>query len=335
MASSRIFITGSTGFIGSHVVALALESGYSVRLSVRKESQIQELKTRFHSHGDRLEVLLLSDITDASAVGAALDGVEYVFHLASPMPGKGSDFQSGYVDPAVRGTKAILQAAASAPSVQRVIIVSSILALIPLDGLTKPGLEVHENSNESIPLDANMPFPEGFIGHALKYQASKILAHRATVNWIVENKPGFDLLTLHPALVVGNDMNQADATPTGMNALLMQSLMSDKPLIPSSLVDVRDVALAHLRALKAPISGQGSVTEFILCGKPFDWAELVAFVQKKYPEFPLKLTGPFHQGLTPDTKRAERDLGIEWRGLEDMVSTVLDQQIGLQQKAAL
>lgn len=70
-------------------------------------------------------------ITKTSSFIDSLKGVDYLFHLASPMPGKGSGFQADYVRPAVEATEAILHAALKFPQIQKVIVMSSVLALLP------------------------------------------------------------------------------------------------------------------------------------------------------------------------------------------------------------
>lgn len=135
MSQSLIFITGATGFIGAHVVTQAFAAGYHVRLSVRREGQIDSLRKLFSEHSAQLEFTVVPDFTSPDAFNKALQGVTYVFHLASPMPGKGDDFENDYVKPAVEGTIALLNAAKNADTIKRVVVVSSLLALIPLDAL--------------------------------------------------------------------------------------------------------------------------------------------------------------------------------------------------------
>jgi|SRR5690242_4719893 len=135
MSQSLIFITGATGFIGSHVVAQALAAGYKLRISVRKEAQIKGLSNLFSENAAQLDFVVIPDLTTPGAFSKALEGVTYVFHLASPMPGKGVDFEKDYVKPSVQGTIALLDAAKDFETIKRVIIVSSLLALISLDGL--------------------------------------------------------------------------------------------------------------------------------------------------------------------------------------------------------
>ena len=136
MSQSLVFITGSTGFIGSHVVIQTLEAGYKVRLSVRKESQIEGLKKLFSKHISNVDFVVIPDLSISSAFDSALKDVDYVLHLASPMPGKGEDFKKEYLQPAVQGTTSVLNAAKKFSTIKRVVIVSSILALVQLDALT-------------------------------------------------------------------------------------------------------------------------------------------------------------------------------------------------------
>ena len=142
MSPPITFITGATGFIGSHVVQNALAAGTRVRLSVRKEEQIHTLKHLFSTESNQLDFVVIPDIADPEAFTGKLEGVEYVIHIASPMPGKGQDFQSDYLKPAVEGTVAVLQAAKAARSVKRVVVTSSVLACIPLGKMNATDLQI-------------------------------------------------------------------------------------------------------------------------------------------------------------------------------------------------
>ena len=150
MSSSPVtFITGATGFIGSHVVKNALASGTRVRLSVRKEEQTQTLKQLFSAEPSQLEFVVIPDISNPEAFKGKLDDVEHVLHLASPMPGKGEDFKSDYLKPAVEGTVSILKAAKASSSVKRVVVTSSVLAVIPLGTMNASDLHIKGESTFS------------------------------------------------------------------------------------------------------------------------------------------------------------------------------------------
>ena len=135
MADLLVFITGSTGFIGSHVVDVTLKAGYRVRLSIRNPEQAEPIRQRYPEYASKIETVVIPDISKQESFKKALENVTYIFHLASPMPGNGSDIRTDYVNPAVQGTEAILYAALDFPQIRKVIITSSVLALLPVDVL--------------------------------------------------------------------------------------------------------------------------------------------------------------------------------------------------------
>ena len=136
MSKSLVFITGASGFIGSQVVAVTLKAGYRVRLSIRKPEQEAAIRKRYAEYNNDIEIFLIPDLSNVDALTSALNGVDYVFHIASPMPGSGTDLQRDYINPAVAATLSMLNAALAHKQIQKVIIVSSTVALTPVDALT-------------------------------------------------------------------------------------------------------------------------------------------------------------------------------------------------------
>jgi nucleoside-diphosphate-sugar epimerase len=130
-AKSRLH-HGGDGFIGGHVVAATLGAGYRVRLSIRRTEQIQKLNEVFSGFEDQLDFIVIPDFTIQDALLEAVCGVDYVVHIASPMLRQDTDFRTDFVDPAVQSTLSVLNAAKPSSSVGRGLIMSSILALIPL-----------------------------------------------------------------------------------------------------------------------------------------------------------------------------------------------------------
>jgi len=129
MPSSTVFVTGGTGFIGAHIAALALREGYYVRLSVRREAQIDPLRRVLSDVSDNLDFVVIPDYTKEDAFDTALQGVKHVIHVASPLPKPGEDL----LTPAVKGTSSMLQSASRVPSVEKVVITASVASLIPLE----------------------------------------------------------------------------------------------------------------------------------------------------------------------------------------------------------
>jgi nucleoside-diphosphate-sugar epimerase len=128
MSKSTVFITGATGFIGAQITAFALRAGYKVKLSVRREAQIDSLKKAFSESADRVKFVLIPDITKTGAFDNALQGAEHVIHVASPLAIPGQDL----LTPAVKGTTSVLESALKVPSIKKVVITASVASLIPL-----------------------------------------------------------------------------------------------------------------------------------------------------------------------------------------------------------
>ncbi|KAI7285946.1 NAD(P)-binding protein [Hortaea werneckii] len=331
MNTARIFLTGATGFIGSYVLQKCLKAGYKVRVSVRKEEQIGLLKDQFASQGE-LEFVVIPDISRPEAFGNALSDVDYVLHIASPMPGKGDDFKTDYLRPAMDGTQAILSAARASNSVKRVIITSSVLANIPLGEMMATDLHVkeanfcEEDDSLNIKVDPDMEFPEGMAGDGPKYQASKILAHQAARAMIEKEKPTFPVITIHPVFVLGPTLLERSAKDiSGINAWFWRSLSADSAPFPPAMVDVRDVAEAHVRAIHAPVDKP--MTEFLIDGQVNGWDTVAGSIEKKYPQLSLNWKRPFSKGMEVDVTRAETVLGMKWRPIEDTFSDLIEQQL--------
>lgn len=138
MSPNLIFITGATGYIGSHTVNSTLAAGHKVRLSIRRKEQEQDIQRWISGPQEAVEFAHIPDLTNPEAFKGHLDDVDYIFHLASPLPGKGEDVHKDYVDPAVDGTLAILKEAAKHERVKFVIVMSSVLGLLPIGAMAKP-----------------------------------------------------------------------------------------------------------------------------------------------------------------------------------------------------
>jgi nucleoside-diphosphate-sugar epimerase len=333
MSKPLIFITGGTGFIGAHTVRASLEAGYRVRLSIRKPEQEAVIKKRYPTFASDIETFLITDFADPESFKQALDGTKYVIHLATPMPGSGTDFRNDFAEPAINATIAVLKAALAFPRIEKVIVMSSSLALLPVDTLAKPEVDydVRDNTGEIIPVDFDAEFPPGLVGQIVRYAGSKIVAHQATRDFVKESKPDYALITLHPVYVLGPDLTQATAEGLGgINGLFWASLSSEKPLLGTSWVHVQDVADAHIKAIESNVENG---KEFLLASPSFSWEEAIEYVQKKYSDLEVKLVPPFKGQWKVDTTTAETILGLTWRPKEVIIDDVIGQQLTLQGKS--
>ncbi|KAM0264257.1 hypothetical protein ACHAQJ_000746 [Trichoderma viride] len=330
MSSNLAFVTGATGFIGSQVVASALKEGYNVRVSVRKPEQIEDLKAIFHKEASNLQFVVVPDISLPNAFDGALDNVQVIFHLASPMPGKGSDLHKDYLEPARNGTLSILESAKKVPSIKRVIIMSSILGIGPVDLFYNTDTFVAANTGKRKELDLEKVFPGGKGDNGPMYVASKILTHQASLDWVADNKPGFTLATVHPTFVLGPSLIRKTASDIdGINAWFWKSLQLPAPIFPSVIVDVRDVADLCIKAAKEEDGANG--TELVASGAPTTWRDIAEWVRSKYPELDTKLA---EDGPVPFRVDSENVLGMKWRPLEETLGGLIDQQLALQKGSA-
>ncbi|USP74817.1 hypothetical protein yc1106_02091 [Curvularia clavata] len=333
MSNCLVFITGGTGFIGSHTVGALLEAGYRVRLSIRRPEQDEIVKKRYPKFASAIETILIQDFSDPESFKRALDGAEHVIHLATPMPGRsGTDFRKDFAEPAVNATLAVLETALNFTQIKKVIVMSSVVALLPISALARPDLEyeVKDNTGEVIPFDQDAEFPPGFMGQFLKYCASKIVAHQATRDFVRERKPHYTLITLHPTYVMGHDLTQETAEGLGgINSILWKSLASEKPLLGTSWVHVRDVADAHIKALDVDVKHE---KEFLLAGPSFPWEDAIEYIRKKFPGLEIKLVPPFKGKWKVDVTEAETVLGLRWRPKELILDEVIGQQLALGNK---
>ncbi|RDW58391.1 hypothetical protein BP5796_12321 [Coleophoma crateriformis] len=327
MASDLVFVTGATGFIGAATAMAALKAGYRLRLSVRNEAQIAKLKGIFSEFADKIEYVVVPDIMVEGAFAKVLDGVTYILHLASPLA-RSTD-KNKIFPPAVQGTVGILRDAAKIPSVKKVVIASSIAALVPITGVPE-GEVVREDTNWDLSVDTNANFDAGneFATAMKVYGASKLLANQASWEFMAKERPHFALVSIHPTLVYGHSLTQQSAKELegSTNGILFSSIMqgpsSDGPL---RCVYVGDVADALVKALNPSIK---SGSKYLISGQRFTWKDTAEIVEKNFPGVPHKLPTDTNPKVSlVDTSKAEADLGIGWAAPEKIITEVLKQQL--------
>ena len=181
-------------------------------------------------------------------------------------------------------------------------------------------------------------FPFAHSGQA--YAGSKILADKATTEFVQAKKPHFTVTTIHPSFIYGHNLLQssfAELSPNGTNGWLWKALQTPNPTLGNRGVHIIDVTEAHLRALKVaaesdpdmdPDSWSGGIGKFILSVQPFDWNKVGDFVKEKYPRVGSKIEGWEMKRGVIDTTRAEQILGLKhFRSIDEMVAEVIEQQL--------
>ncbi|KAF9762311.1 hypothetical protein IL306_003458 [Fusarium sp. DS 682] len=307
MSGDLVLITGATGFIGSKIAVDALEAGYNVRLTVRREEQIDLLKEALFKYTDQLQFTIVTDFTKDDAFHHALHDVTYVLHVASPVIKQGStDFETDYIQPAVKGTTSILEAAKLVPSIKKVLVMSSIIALMNLGVL------------------------DGTAQQTTAVKGSKILAHQATRDWVQTNKPTFSVVTFHPSFVIGPSVLQkkrSEAAP--LNDTFYNIIESGNVTLYPYFADVRDVSRAFITAIRANVpNGQ----EIIIMGPEVGWSAIARAVEELYPDWKVGLKSVTDAEVLPvDRNGYEKVLGLKWTSTEELVRGVVDQQRSLEE----
>lgn len=236
-----VLVTGATGYVASWIVRYLLEDGYTVRGTVRdpeKTAGLEHLTALAEAHPGRL-TLHRADLLDEGSYTEAMQGCELVIHTASPfLLGKVRDPQRQLVTPALEGTRNVLASVDATPSVKRVVLTSSVVAIhgdnVDMVG-RGPFTEDDWNTTSSVD---HQPYPY-----------SKTVAEQAA--WeICGRQDRWDLVTIHPGLVLGPSLTTASksGSMTTMKAFTDGSLLGGAPDLAMGMVDVRDVARAHILA---------------------------------------------------------------------------------------
>lgn len=240
-SSSPILVTGASSFVGIHTIIQLLEQGYTVRGTIRslsKESEVREAVAKYGQANDRLE-LKAADLEQDAGWDEAMNGVEYVLHVASPFPLFEPENEDELIIPAVQGTLRVLRAAHKA-SVKRVVQVSSVAAIS----------SGHKDKTRTF-TEEDWSLIENNIG---AYAKSKTLAERAAWDFIngPENTHRMELVTINPPLILGPVPNKNFRTSVEVVRTYMLGQVPGVGRIKMGLVDVRDVAAAILLAMTTP-----------------------------------------------------------------------------------
>jgi len=233
-----VLLTGCSGFIAKHVALKLLNAGYHVRGTLRRMDRADEVRAAVAPHltgGAGTLTFVQADLEADTGWAEALAGVTAVMHTASPFPIAQPKDPAVLIRPAVEGTERVLKAAAAA-GVMRVVLTSSIVAIMN-EG--KPGVLHDEADWCDITLPSTTP-----------YAKSKTLAERAA--WDLAQTLGMQLTTVNPGLVVGPPLDEHYGSSLGLVERLLKGKDPMLPGIGFPVVDVRDVAEMHLRALQRP-----------------------------------------------------------------------------------
>ncbi|EMC95616.1 hypothetical protein BAUCODRAFT_70819 [Baudoinia panamericana UAMH 10762] len=342
MAGNLVLITGVSGHIGFRVLRYALEYGYQVRAAVRSEEKANIVRNnavlKAMGKDSQLSFTIIPDFSAANAFDEAAKGAKYVIHVASPLatraPADG-DYQKGFIDPAVNMTLSMLDAARKAGSIKRVVITSSVVAIMPITAMFEPSGEVYTADTRVDELTGPLENPMA------GYVASKIAAFNRAEAWIKNEKPAFDVIHVHPSFVEGRD-DLCDSTEyflTSTNALIVRQALgmpSYFPAAPNNYNHVDDSARIHVQALDPHVEGNQS---FVVSNNGEDgmqWSDVAKHVRQHFPEAVekgiLPLGGELASVITKlDNSKTEKTFG-KLATFEECVVSVMGHWLELYDK---
>jgi len=238
---STILVTGGSGFVGSHCILQLLATGHHVRTTVRnlkREGDVRAmLKEGGAKPGDRLS-FFAADLENDAGWPQAVAGCEYVLHVASPLPPNVPKHEDELIVPAREGTLRVLRAARDA-GVKRVILTSSFAAI----GYGHPPRKAPFNETDWTDLNGDGVYA---------YVKSKTLAERAAWDFVANEAGSLELSVVNPVGVFGPVLGPDYSTSILLAQRLMDGAVPGVPRLYFGVVDVRDVADLHIRAMSHP-----------------------------------------------------------------------------------
>jgi nucleoside-diphosphate-sugar epimerase len=273
-----VLVTGGSGYLASHIAARLLEQGHTVHITVRditKEQAYAHLLKIGETTSGTLKVFE-ADLLTANAFAGAMDGCSHVFHTASPFRITGiKNARTELVDPAVEGTRNILDTVNKTASVKRVVLTSSVVAIMGdaidakyLDG----GIFTEAQWNTSSTLSYQ------------PYAYSKTMAEKTA--WEMANaQKRWSMVVMNPGFILGPSLSKRTSS-TSIDFMLSMGKGTYKTGVPAmhvAIVDVRDVAEAHLAgAFRETASGR-----HIIAREVVSFSDLAGMLRKEFPQYPL------------------------------------------------
>ena len=241
MSNQTVVVTGVSGYLGLHVAKALLERGHHVRGTIRSRSKENSVREALGSATDQLSVFVC-DLTSDDGWEEALRGADAVVHVASPFILREPKDEGEYLRPAVDGTVRVMRFARDA-GVTRSVVTSTYLTMAGHMFGGTFGPEDHTPMND--------PSINAYI-------RSKVAAEEALWKYVPTEASDMSVSTIHPGAILGPPLG-SDIAGTSVSTIrdMITGSVPGIPPISVPMVDVRDVALAHVTALENPsVRGQ-------------------------------------------------------------------------------
>ncbi|MFT5779868.1 MAG: nucleoside-diphosphate-sugar epimerase [Crocinitomicaceae bacterium] len=334
-----ILVTGATGYVAGRLVERLLKAGHTVHAPIRDPENPEKTKylDAIAANNPGSIKYFKADLLDDGSYDEAIQECELVYHTASPFIRKVENAQKDLVEPAIHGTRNVLESANRAKSVKRVIVTSSCAAIygdavdiskMPIQILT----EEIWNTTSSL---EHQP-----------YSYSKTEAEKEA--WkISKEQTNWDLVTINPSFVLGPGINPYGTSESF--AIVKQMGGGDfkmgTPTFNIGCIDVRDLAEAHYQAgIRPEAKGR-----YIISGEDSGFSELAGMVKKNFPSAPIstrKLPKWLLWTMAPmvgmkrkevklnvgypwkaDNSKGINELGMKYRPLEETITEFFQQLV--------
>ena len=326
-----ILVTGATGYIASWVIKNLLEQGHTVHATVRnlnKKNSFAHLEKIASESAGSLQ-LFQANLLEPHSFDQAMQGCEIVLHMASPFVVTNyKDAIKDIIEPAILGTENVLNSVNKTESVKRVVVTSSIASTYgdAIDIQQTAHNEFDESHWNTTSSETHQPYPY-----------SKVMAERKA--WDMQKaQTRWDLVCINPALVLGPSLTPN--TQSGSVEVLQQfangMTLAGVPPMWNGIVDVRDVADAHLQAAFNPKAEgryiiSGGTLSLLEMGKILrqNFGNKFPFPRNQLPKATFKLFGPFvgfsksfvelNMGypIYFNATKSQQELSIHYRNIEN------------------
>jgi len=298
----KVLVTGGSGFIALHCIDQLLEKGFMVRTTIRSESRKDEINKAMDKYPnlDQNLEFHICDLLKDEGWEAAVDGCDYVLHVASPFILEVPSDENVLIKPAVDGTLRVLNACSKAV-VKKVVLTSSVAAVAYGHGVEK----TYDESDWS-----NTGEDSGIT----PYAKSKTLAEKAAWNFVEEldTDKKFDFTVINPVGVFGPMLTRDIGTSNSLVSRLINGELPACPATHMGYVDVRDVAKAHVFSMlnsstnNKRIIVSESEMFFVDVGRILNEAGFKKSPTKQMPNWLVKFLAIFIKELSGVTKSLGR-----------------------------
>jgi len=338
MKNKVILVTGGTGYIGSWLVKELLEKSYTVRMTVRDKTRgdkYRQFDPITASAPGKLE-LWEADLLKEGSFDLAAKGADAIIHVASPFTLRFKNAQKDLLDPALLGTRNVLNAATRSGTVKKVVLTSSVAA-VHGDNIDMQELGLSEFTEEQFNASSSATHQP--------YSYSKVIAEKEA--WkLAQSQSQWSLVVINPSFVLGPSLTRSSDSESLnlMNDILRGKFFFGAPDLYFGFVDVRDVAHAHVLALEK----EDAAGRHILAERTMSLMGLTEAIEKlfpgkyrlpkmKAPKLMLMLLGGLF-GVTArfvkrnvgypiriNTNRSREELRLSYRNFEDTVRDMVEQ----------